>query len=343
MTCPNCTHQWCWVCLLPWNSFHPGEDDTPGCLMYGDPEYDEEGYENNQRGLHRDTGLNRQGRNRHGDLPLGDQVSSATGTAEFAFNGDLFQLEGQHNGVQVQVQHPDGQDNEVENLSQDNQQHPNDLWSNAPAEEWITGSGCTDNTRSEDDDEQAFAVGPTFLTFEEVECDHDFDFDYRSGYCRFCVWDEADSESYKCSQCGLQSSMSCFENKLQPRRSLEAPPGSIRPVPKVLMEDTLDSSWFNQVSVIQWAEDGEVPYKARKRATWREQPEWLHIDENPFPYFGFGIQEMFQHLESEMHRQNAYVVVEDVGIPGLSMSFNQNNNSFAALSWDEQDSTGSNY
>ncbi|KAF2786714.1 hypothetical protein K505DRAFT_259292, partial [Melanomma pulvis-pyrius CBS 109.77] len=56
MTC-DCRHQFCFICLQPWEGFHEGD----GCPSYGDPPvgYDDEGYEKSARGLHRLTGLTR--------------------------------------------------------------------------------------------------------------------------------------------------------------------------------------------------------------------------------------------------------------------------------------------
>ncbi|KAF2878575.1 hypothetical protein BDV95DRAFT_480417, partial [Massariosphaeria phaeospora] len=61
MTCAQCSHQFCFVCLL---EFIGGHEEDGGCPMYGEPGdgYDEEGYEIG-RGLHRLTGRDRQGRN----------------------------------------------------------------------------------------------------------------------------------------------------------------------------------------------------------------------------------------------------------------------------------------
>ncbi|PVI07768.1 hypothetical protein DM02DRAFT_511621, partial [Periconia macrospinosa] len=59
-SCSFCEHQFCFICLLPWNGQHEG------CKLYGDPDegYDEEGFERNDRGLHIMTGLDRNGKNR---------------------------------------------------------------------------------------------------------------------------------------------------------------------------------------------------------------------------------------------------------------------------------------
>jgi len=65
MLCSLCKSEFCFVCLQPWSSrstgFHKGE----GCPAYGDPieGYDDEGFELTKRGIHRDTGMNRDGLN----------------------------------------------------------------------------------------------------------------------------------------------------------------------------------------------------------------------------------------------------------------------------------------
>jgi hypothetical protein len=81
-TCTQCKHQFCFVCLLPFNGFHDWQS-TPihearakpiprvggGCPIYRDPccGYDDEGFERNERnerGLHLYTGLDRDGGDR---------------------------------------------------------------------------------------------------------------------------------------------------------------------------------------------------------------------------------------------------------------------------------------
>ncbi|KAF2443655.1 hypothetical protein P171DRAFT_495490 [Karstenula rhodostoma CBS 690.94] len=57
--CRTCNLEFCFVCLTPWEEWHSG------CPCYGEPKcgYDADGYEVD-RGIHRDTGLDRLGRGR---------------------------------------------------------------------------------------------------------------------------------------------------------------------------------------------------------------------------------------------------------------------------------------
>jgi hypothetical protein len=68
MTCSNCRHEFCFICVQPWPDFH----EEKGCPQYGDPleGYDDEGYELTPRGLHRDTGLDRSGAPLHFEYVL---------------------------------------------------------------------------------------------------------------------------------------------------------------------------------------------------------------------------------------------------------------------------------
>ncbi|PVH97478.1 hypothetical protein DM02DRAFT_533140, partial [Periconia macrospinosa] len=55
MTCSFCKAEFCFICFRKWKHFHHD------CPEYGDPEYDEDGFEVGKRGLHRLTGLTRSG------------------------------------------------------------------------------------------------------------------------------------------------------------------------------------------------------------------------------------------------------------------------------------------
>jgi hypothetical protein len=91
MTCCYCRHEFCFICKLPWDG--SGFHDAEGCPSYGDPAagYDEEGFERTGRGLHRDTGYNRNGFDRRGNLKLGHTAFdgySDHGYDEQSDNGD---------------------------------------------------------------------------------------------------------------------------------------------------------------------------------------------------------------------------------------------------------------
>jgi hypothetical protein len=331
MTCNGCRYQWCWVCRLPWDSFHVGSDDAPGCPMYGDPAYDEEGYETNTRGLHRDTGLDRDGRDRLGHLPNVGLVSNDAADAVHDQNEELFDLEDNNfmpDGIAEQAEWPqdellnaaplaEAQDDEEEDAQED------DVEYRAPVSEY--------------DYYQLFTAGLCrhFLQPGTVS--------YRQP-CSICRRFLHERTRFSlCSPCGLLICPDCLYD-FRPN-SVEA---------DGLLDSVYGSAWNNQVSVIQWAEDGETPFKAERRGNLRQLyeqdtvPYWsaalmfryyecLYTNENPFTYHDFGIQKMFEDLESEMLLEDSYVVVENVGIPGLSMSFNLANNRFFSLAQDEQD------
>jgi hypothetical protein len=78
MTCCYCRYQFCFVCLKSWGGEGLGFHEGAGCPAYGDPPsgYDNEGFEINDRGLHRDTGYNRAGLDRLGLLRT-SQITNA--------------------------------------------------------------------------------------------------------------------------------------------------------------------------------------------------------------------------------------------------------------------------
>lgn len=118
------------------------------------------------------------------------------------------------------------------------------------------------------------------------------------------------------------------------------------------------STWEREtglLDVLIWAEQGVVPFK-----TWRrhvsEQLEdelWADYDEDilglatmlevyetqlfelqPYLYWDFGIRLMFEELELQMQKDYCAVTEEDVGIPGLTLTFDLATNLFAPLHWD---------
>lgn len=76
MSCVSCHHEFCFVCMLPFKSFH----GSAGCPMYGDPKagYDEDGVEKTKRGLHLYPGRDRDGHDRKGVNAQGEQRPETT-------------------------------------------------------------------------------------------------------------------------------------------------------------------------------------------------------------------------------------------------------------------------
>lgn len=79
MTCTACRHEFCFICMLPWEGFHVGT----GCPDSNDPEagYDEDGYERTERGLHVLDGRDRDGFDRLG-LNIHGQTRQQAGIVE---------------------------------------------------------------------------------------------------------------------------------------------------------------------------------------------------------------------------------------------------------------------
>ena len=118
------------------------------------------------------------------------------------------------------------------------------------------------------------------------------------------------------------------------------------------------STWERKTGLLDiliWAEKGVVPFK-----TWRRQVSeqledelWADCDEDilglatmlgvyetqlfelqPYLYWDFGIRLMFEELELRMWKEYCAVTEEDVGIPGLTLTFDLATNPFAPLHWD---------
>jgi hypothetical protein len=95
-----------------------------------------------------------------------------------------------------------------------------------------------------------------------------------------------------------------------------------------------------------------VPFRRDRHVEWviwqLSGTEW-HVDTlfeaaedelfaaQPFLYWDFGISTMFAELEKEAARMYWVVAEEDVGIPGMTMSFRMDGNSFAPLLWEEEE------
>ncbi|KAI4958745.1 hypothetical protein J4E86_004350 [Alternaria arbusti] len=112
----------------------------------------------------------------------------------------------------------------------------------------------------------------------------------------------------------------------------------------------------SMVNVFIWAEKGVVPFKTERRRKVKkvEDEIWADRDEDmlglarlikvfeaqlselqPFLYYGFGISSLFEELELEMRKEYWAVTEEDVGMPGLTMTFDLARNFSAPLRWDE--------
>ena len=106
------------------------------------------------------------------------------------------------------------------------------------------------------------------------------------------------------------------------------------------------------VAPLQWAEEGEVPFRAREKlANSRMQEndtEWFvaemfevyekrFLARHPFIYeHDLGLSLMFGDAEDEAQWNgwSSYITVEDVGLPGYSFSFGLYSNPFEVLSWE---------
>lgn len=249
MTCNYCTHEFCWVCLLPWNGFH---DRVRGCPSYGDPEYDEDLYEANTRGLHRETGLNRGGLDRLGfaPAPVDDGVEPGEDPEE-----DLPDL--------VQGVNEWDEPEEVENI-------------------------------------RIFEGNDRNLTFDQMECAHRWIFrDWRMRPCNFCFAPSTSLENshFRCETCDARMCETCEGTQVE-------------------MDEGMESALRSLTSVIQWAEAGEVPFRAERHrdATWDDDT--------------LGVQGMFGR---EGDPWDHYILLEDLGLPGFTMTVDPNNNPFAVL------------
>jgi hypothetical protein len=191
-----------------------------------------------------------------------------------------------------------------------------------------------------------------YASFDQLDCRHHFNYSSTYDPCDFCheyLPHYQDMESYTCTRCSANVCQSCEEFIMQ------------------VDEWTLPThSLYSWVSVIQWAEQGEVPFRWRYHrkleTSWygNESIEWLlfgldpikeeaenlqsvqemfehhqalHEEANPFIYYGFGIAEMFEREEEDM--EDIYVVEEDFGFPGFSMTVNMRNNYFWVLADEE--------
>ncbi|KAL1601525.1 hypothetical protein SLS60_006440 [Paraconiothyrium brasiliense] len=320
MTCESCRHQWCFICLLPWDGFHV--DD--GCPAYNDPDdgYDDEGYENNERGLHRDTGLNREGLNRKGSNLLPEQDDNI-GFTHWDYDND---------------QDWDADENDVDHHAHHGDQYE---WGAVHEPAPIVPIDPEEEAEREyrDDLEAAVPRGWDYnepvpdeahdLTFARIECGHNWSYRNTGNSCSVCNY-TMPYFHFNCSTCGIIACDYCRSNW-------------------TLRVEYYEPEATSMVMVLEWAEQGEVPFKANKKAFWRaiqeadavpvwsvslmfQQYEKLLFEQQPFMYFDFGIKEMFDTIEQEM-KEEEYVAEDNVGFPGNAMTFRLDTNRFAPLLW----------
>lgn len=327
MTCQYCRHEFCFICLLPWSPEQTHEDD--GCPMYGDPRcgYDEEGYEKSDRELHRDTGLTRAGLDRKGNTPVITYIAEPLDN-----DGDWSDAWSE----------PDDQDNRPIHNTEENDDreydgpqihiNPEDVADQEFRDE-------LDATIPWHDFSYPFPGQASNLSFDQIECEHEWTSNstYFSNYGETCAVCDYFMPyfNYTCTICAVRCCNYCsssWSHRLQ---------------------------WYNpaaenMVGVIQFAEKGEVPFKAHRRAFWRaiqeadavpvwsvrvmlKQYEDELLDTDPFYYGDLGIQEMFQEAEMELSYREWYVREENVGWVGNTMTFNMHENSFVLLFLNERD------
>ncbi|KAG9195674.1 hypothetical protein G6011_00795 [Alternaria panax] len=179
-------------------------------------------------------------------------------------------------------------------------------------------------------------------SFQQLECSHSWHRQVlcRTGYeyahCRGCRY-TANSWTNFCSTCGVVACDWCTYS----------------------FRARFAAKWksaTNLLDVLIWAEEGVVPFKGERRNA-SEQREWelwvdcdgdglglaamMEVHEaqlfelQPYMYWDFGIQLMFEELELEMQKECWAVTEEDVGIPGLTLTFDLATNPFAPLHWDK--------
>lgn len=117
--------------------------------------------------------------------------------------------------------------------------------------------------------------------------------------CNFCFTPPASPEDlhFRCEICDAHMCETCEDMQVE-------------------FDERTESALRSLTSVIQWAEAGEVPFRAEQHrdATWDDDT--------------LGVQEMF---DGEGDPWDHYVLLEDLGLPGFTMTVNPNNNPFAVL------------
>jgi hypothetical protein len=348
MTCNHCRHEFCFVCKLPWQGFH----NDAGCPSYGEPAagYDEDAYELTERGLHRETGLDRDGNNRYGVTSFGymqAQTLHDDDDGNQAWNdphehdhdpwedrredrgwGDDLEDGGWANVLHdvIDDEFRDDSDSEVDEDNDDgwDRLYPPDALANAPPAQThthVSRAQCSPKS----------AGG--HLSFTTIDCAHEWHNRGGSNYCMVCHF-SMPYFHYKCTTCHAIVCDYCHLDF--PRR----------------LALYMDEAELSMVAPIQWADLGMVPFRRDRIVEWiiwrMPDTEW-HVDTlfeaaeeelyaaQPFLYWDFGIANLFAELEKEATRTCWLITENHVGIPGMTMSFRMDGNPFAPLLWEEEE------
>ncbi|CAN9415043.1 unnamed protein product [Alternaria alternata] len=316
--------KFCFVCLQPWTS--EGFHQDAGCPSYGDPEegYDNEGYELGGRGLHRDTGYNRMGLNRFGQRQLSHAVVEESAASE-------------HD------QYSDNEDLDYDEYEIDY----------ADEEQWVDDAQFGNNERADgiapqDEIEWGEPAQGGRPWDEELDAEQDvqilnFDNSWRVELVPFTdeanpveativtSWDLAPA-----SQGHLQASPPPDSVREQIRLARRVPILAPNPHP----EDSVFSGGtpsFQQLELSEQLEDelwADCDEDILGLATMLGVYETQLFELQPYLYWDFGIRLMFEELELQMRKDYCAVTEEDVGIPGLTLTFDLATNPFAPLHWD---------
>ena len=342
MTCQYCHHEFCFICLIPWGRHDEG-DNYDLCPATGEPEfgYDKDGYENSLRAIHRDTGLNRKGLNRLGEKPEAVRVAHLRGNgwnpneyADFQVHDDedldpplvrpLDPPRGRP-GFVGGPPLPPPPDEEAERISR---LSPEEL---ALYEYRNQLDETVDDLRMDQYYRKDTSPYHDTLGFDQLDCRHHLEHRTGQNDCQFCGWFMPYFYN-QCRKCQVSACRWCSASWLH----------------------NPDREYSNYVSVIQHAEVGEAPYKAKRRSLYRslqeagmvpvwraadmfEEHEKLLLETDPFYYGEYGISEMFAEAGRELSHRQWYTWVENVGIAGNDMAFDLFANRFAPLCWDEID------
>lgn len=371
MTCCYCRYDFCFVCLQIWDgNFH----DDEGCPSYGDPPEgcDAEDFEQNARGLYRDTGCNRAGLDRFGHPRPGAELASedASDDDQDGYNDqDDYDpvehgLPKDHKDIihgaelvdwdehwdNAEIAQVDGQ-NDADQVDPWQNLDANAEWQEPPADEVFIPAGPEEhdelvvhppiNLVVIEDPHFATIYGtpenptleppaairaqlrqirrvPIFTqstsgsrtynhgtpTFQQLDCSQHWSSTglhsvaYSAATCPICHLSMV-NYFYYCTDCGIITCDHCHSGfKWRVASNL--------------------SDVLNLLDIIEWAERGEVPYKASRRQgmmSLEEEPDLgiakmfeTHEDElfalQPYQYWDLGIKMMIEELETEMQKED---------------------------------------